>query len=77
MMNPVLNPYIGRFCNVYVGDFITYSKSEKLHEEHLAHILAALSDAKLNVNFKKSEFFKTKVTFLRRVLDRTTTNMKE
>lgn len=35
-------------------------------------ILTALADAKLMVNFKNSEFFKTKVTFPGRVLDGTT-----
>ena len=76
-MNRVLNPFIGIFCNVYVDDIIVYSKSEVLHQQHVAQVLTALSEADLKVNFKKSEFFKTKVTFLGRVLDGTTKNTKE
>lgn len=65
-------PYIERFYNVY-ADIIVYSKNENLHGEHLAHVLTARSV----VNFKHSELFKNRVTFLGRVLDGTTKNTKE
>lgn len=77
MMNSVLKPFLGLFCNVYVDDIIVYSKDETSHAEHLTSVLMALRDAKLKVNFKKSEFFKHKITFLGRILDGFTKSTKE
>lgn len=53
MMNGVLKPFLGLFCNVYVDDIIVYSKDDSSHAEHLTAVLTALSAAKLKVNFKK------------------------
>lgn len=77
MMNGVLKPFLGVFCNVYVDDILVYSKDETSHAEHLTAVLIALSEAQLKVNFRKSEFFKTKITFLGRVLDGFTKSTKE
>lgn len=77
MMNGVLKPFLGLFFNVYVDDIIVYSKDDSSHAEHLTAVLTALSAAKLKVNFKKSEFFEPKITFLGRVLDGLTKSTKE
>lgn len=77
MMNGVLKAFLGLFCNVYVDDIIVYSKDDSTHVEHLTAVLTALSAAKLKVNFKKSEFFKPKITFLGRVFDGFTKSTKE
>lgn len=66
-----------------------YIKTKGYHENCLAHVLAALNEDNLKVNFKKSEFFKIKVggqswirreswgEFLGRVLDGATKNMRQ
>lgn len=77
MMNQVLHPYLGRFCNVYVDDIIVYSQTEMEHRQHLSQVLSALSSAELKVNFKKSVFFQTKVVFLGRVFDGSTKSTKD
>lgn len=77
MMNQVLNPYLGIFCNVYIDDIIVYSKTQEEHRQHLSQVLSALSSAKLKVNFKKSEFFQTQVVFLGRVFNGSTKSTKE
>lgn len=47
------------------------------HVEHLSKVLSALSGARLKINFKKSEFFQSKVIFLGRVFDGSTKSTKE
>lgn len=77
MMNSVLKPHLGVFCNVYIDDIIVYSRSKEEHSGHLGKVLQALSDADLKINEKKSEFFKSKVVFLGRVFDGTTKSTKQ
>lgn len=66
---------------LYVHDIIVYPKIEQQHEEHLAHVLTALSEAILKkrelFNLEESEFFKNNLIFLCQVLDSTTKNVKE
>lgn len=69
MMTEVLQPFLGKFCQVYIDDILVYSKCLSDHGDHLRQVLEALRAASLKVNFKKSEFFKERVTFLGRVFD--------
>lgn len=62
---------------VYVNDIISYPKDETSHTRHTLGVLMAFSDAILKVNFEKSELFKHKITFLGRILDGFTKNLKE
>lgn len=77
IMNDVLKPFLGVFCNVYIDDIIVFSKTEAEHQDHLSQVLNALSLAHLKVNFKKSAFFQQKVVFLGRVFDGNTKSTKQ
>lgn len=77
MMNDVLKPYLGDFCNVYIDDVIIYSRTAEEHVDHLSKVLQALSTAHLKINAKKSEFFQSKVVFLGRVFDGSTKTTKQ
>lgn len=57
MMTTVLIQYIGISCNVYLDNVIIYSRPKEEHVEHLTKMLSALSEARLKLNLKKSEFF--------------------
>lgn len=78
MMNCVLKPYLGIFCNVYIDDIIVYSRSKQEHTEHLAKVFrSALSNADLKINEKQGDFFQPKVVFLGRVFDGATKSTKQ
>ena len=41
-INQVLQPYIDKFCVIYLDDILIYSKTAKEHTEHVKAILKAL-----------------------------------
>lgn len=77
IMDDILRPFKGRFCAVYIDDIVIYSRTQEDHSRHLSLVLSALSGAGVKVNFKKSKFFREKVTFLGRVLDGKTKSTKQ
>lgn len=78
IMNDILKPYFGIFCDVYIDNVVIFSKTEKEHQSHLSQVLNALSLAELKVNFKKSFFFfQDKVVFLGRIFDKTRKSAKQ
>ncbi|GJQ97764.1 putative reverse transcriptase domain-containing protein [Tanacetum coccineum] len=69
LMNRVCKPYLDKFVIVFIDDILIYSKSKKVHEEHLKLILELLKKEELYAKFSKCEFWISKVQFLGHVID--------
>ena len=63
-MNDLLFEYINHFCQMYLNDILIYSKTRREHERHLTQIFQKLEEVELQIDIKKCEFFRTKVSFL-------------
>ena len=63
-VNDVLRPFLDVFCTAYIDDILIYSESLEEHKKHVRLVLGALSDAGLQLDIDKSEFFKTEVIYL-------------
>ena len=61
-----LSQLLKKFENVqvYLDDILICSNSKKEHDQKLAEILKVLKDANIKINFKKSEFQKSKIRYL-------------
>ena len=59
-----LRPYIGKICHVYIDDIVIWSNSVDEHIKNVETIMAALAEAKLYVNRKKTKLFCTEIKFL-------------
>ena len=57
MMNKVFMDFLDKFVVVFIDDILIYSKSHKLHEEHLRLVLQRLREHKLCAKFSKYEFW--------------------
>ena len=68
LMHRVFNPYLDQFVVVLVDDILSYSRSEKEHEDHLRVVLHVLRDHQLYAKFKKCEFWLAEVKFLGHVV---------
>ncbi|KMQ82622.1 gag-pol fusion protein [Lasius niger] len=64
LMNKVLAPFLGKFCEVYLDDIVIHSQNEEEHIGHLRQVLRALQKAGLVLNVEKSKFFKRELDFL-------------
>ena len=69
MMDIIFRPHIV-FVGTFFDDMIIFSKSEEEHREHLAIVFKELSDNKLVINGKKSEFFMEEIHFLGHIVSR-------
>src|SRR5438034_11198906 len=63
-INHVLCDLVDNFYIIYFDDILVFSKSEEEHYQHLQLIIKYLYCAKLYINSKKYEFFKTEVKYL-------------
>ena len=70
MMNKVFMDFLDKFVIVFINDILIYSKSQKLHEEHLRLVLQRLRERKLYAKFSKCEFWLEQVGFLGRVVSK-------
>ena len=68
LIHRVFLPYLDRFIVVFMDDILIYSKSEEDHKGHLRIVLQTLREHQLYAKFSKSEFWLTKVRFLRHVV---------
>lgn len=66
----VLGPELGVSAFVYLDDVIVLGNTVEEHLENVQRILRRLRDANLRVNTEKSEFFKTQITYLGHVVDK-------
>ena len=64
LMNSVLEPFLGKFCLVYLDDIIVYSKDVESHKQHLAAVLEKLSQAGLYTQLSKCNFGLRQLHFL-------------
>jgi hypothetical protein len=63
-INNTLFDYLDDFCTAYIDDILIYSEDPLEHEVHVKKVLQRLSDAGLQADIKKSEFFVTETKFL-------------
>ena len=68
LMNDVLQPFLGKFCAVFIDDVLVYSKNEAEHEQHLRLVLQRLQDNNLYCKLSKCEFAKPEVKYLGHVV---------
>ncbi|XP_051793893.1 uncharacterized protein LOC127530652 [Acanthochromis polyacanthus] len=68
LMEIVLGELRGNICFVYLDDIIIYSHSHLQHQQDIQKVLDKLREANLTVNMKKSQFFRTSLTFLGHVV---------
>ena len=52
------------FVKIYLNDILIFSEREEAHADHLLQVLAIFEKEGVSINFSKSSFFKTSVTFL-------------
>lgn len=64
MIDQVLNPILGTCCIAYLDDILVFSKDQVSHAHHLTQVFELLSAHNLKPKDSKSEFFKSKVTFI-------------
>ena len=67
-MNDLLFEYINHFCQMYLNDIFIYNKIRKEHERHFTQIFQKLKKVEFQIDIKKCEFFKTKISFLKIIL---------
>ena len=60
-MNCIFHPYLDQFVVVFIDDILIYSKTERVHEEHLRTVLQTLRTRKLYDKLSKCEFWTAKV----------------
>lgn len=70
LMNQVFRSYLYRFVIVFIDDILIYSKSRKDYEEHLWVVFDTLRKNQLFVQYKKYDFWKEEVKFLRHVVSK-------
>jgi hypothetical protein len=63
-VNDTLWPYLDLFCTAYIDDILVYSDTLAEHKRHVRLVLKAIEEAGLQLNVDKSEFHKSKVTYL-------------
>ena len=74
-INCALCELVDDFCIVYLDDILIFSRTEAEHFCHLKHMIECLQHAKLYINLKKCEFFKTEVEYLDFVIDKESIQM--
>jgi hypothetical protein len=67
-LNSVFMEELDKFVVVFIDDILFFSKSKKVHKEHLRIMLPRLRDHQLYVKFSKCEFWLSEVQFLCHVI---------
>ena len=70
MMNKVFMDFLDKFVVIFIDDILIYSKSHKLHEEHLRLVLQRLREHQLYAKFSKCDFWLEQVGFLGHVVSK-------
>ena len=68
LMKNVLGKYLGKFVVIFIDDIVIYSKTKEEHDEHLNVILQVLREHQLYAKFRKCDFYKDKIQYLRHVI---------
>jgi hypothetical protein len=63
MMNKILQPFLNRFCFVYLDDILIFSKSLEEHERHLDEVLRTLQTHQLYAKPSKCKFAMDELEF--------------
>ncbi|MCO5599472.1 hypothetical protein L7F22_053576 [Adiantum nelumboides] len=69
MVERIFRPH-RNFTRVFFDDVLIYSKTIEEHKEHLKIIFQVLTDNKLYVNQKKSEFFLQEIQYLGHIISK-------
>ena len=64
----IFRPFFDKFVVVFIDDILIYSHSIEAHAEHLRTVLNILRKKQLYVKLSKSEFWMSKIQFLRHVI---------
>lgn len=64
VMEQVLRQFIGVCCVIFIDDIIVYSKTYDQHKKDVFNVLQAIQEAKLRVNWAKSEFLLKEIKYL-------------
>ena len=71
-INNILQGLLYKCCISYLDDIIIYSKSRDEHIRHIDQILTRIQNANITINTKKSEFGKSRISYLGMVFDKNT-----
>ena len=67
-INNVLKEHLNMFVVVYLDNILIYLKNEKDHKKHVRQILNALKKVNLRIVSEKSQFYQTKIEFLKYII---------
>lgn len=68
VMKDIFKPYLHKFVLVFFDDILSYSRSEKEHQEHLQIVLQVLEKHCFYANEKKCAFAQKKIAYLGHVI---------
>ena len=68
LMQNILKPYLGIFCDVYLDDILIYSDSIEEHFKHVKIIMDLIKERQLSVNFHKCQWMVKELKFLGEII---------
>ncbi len=69
-MNDVFFDYLNDFVSTYINDILIYNNFKAKHTKHVKKVLQRLSDAELQTDINKCEFFVYEIKYLRLIVKR-------
>ena len=67
-MDNVLQPYLGKFVNVFLDDILIYNSTKEKHFKHIKQVLDLLCSHKLYGKYSKCDFLKIDIHFLGHII---------
>ncbi|KAF9762933.1 Transposon Tf2-9 polyprotein [Nosema granulosis] len=58
------------FVKVFVDDILIFSKASNEHENHIIQVLQRCEEKGISVNYDKSSFMKSEVTYLGKIINK-------
>lgn len=75
-VNKCFSDMVDIFVQIYLNNFLIYSKNREEHIRHICRVLQRILDCKLSVNLKKCSFHTTLVNFLGYKVSPVSVNMR-
>src|SRR5688572_23669336 len=70
LMNKILQPYLYKFCIVYLDNIIIFSKNVREHKKHVRLVLQAIKEAGLKMKPSKCKWFQEELTFIGHIINK-------